>query len=227
MKINLLLRKSGVFPYLLAAKEYLSRWKRKDYSQFGEQNILSRLIPDTIGTYLDIGSGRPISGNNTFFLYRKGWDGILVDPIRANTKASAIVRPRDLCLQNFVGQVETLRFFEFFPYEFSTSNFDVAKRIQIEEPTIKLLATYCVSGVTASSIFSQLPRKNFVLVNIDAEGYDFQVLQSLNLEINKPDLICIEDWEYSTSLESNIHKYLSLYGYSFVERAGLSSIYKK
>jgi hypothetical protein len=40
------------------------------YSQFGESEILVRYFQDGKGFYLDIGSGDPVRGSNTYFLYK-------------------------------------------------------------------------------------------------------------------------------------------------------------
>lgn len=42
------------------------------YSQFGEDIQIQRFVQGVRGLYLDIGSGHPIQGNNTYALYKDG-----------------------------------------------------------------------------------------------------------------------------------------------------------
>jgi len=67
-----LLRNSLIGPALIAGKEKFRGLKGGDFSQYGEQSLISELVPSIPGSYLDIGSGRPVSGSNTYQLYRLG-----------------------------------------------------------------------------------------------------------------------------------------------------------
>ena len=42
--------------------------RSKSYSQFWEDRLISRLISDHEGSYVDIGAGTPVWGSNTYFL---------------------------------------------------------------------------------------------------------------------------------------------------------------
>lgn len=225
--LTTLVRRSPIFPYVVTFKEILKSLRRQDFSQFGEQSVLLRMIPSAKGSYLDIGSGRPVSGSNTFLLYKMGWSGILVDPIKANSWSSQFIRRRDLCINGLVGDFESSTFFEFFPYEYSTVSEKIANEIFMEKSHVRLVAQYRVRGISAAELFRKLPKNEFVFLNIDVEGVDLEVLNSLNLEVNRPDLICIEEWEFENPRESLVATLLSKHGYRFVERVGLSSFYMK
>ncbi len=212
---------------MLAFKEFLRGLRTIDFTQFGEQEIIASLVPEKRGLYLDIGAGRPVSGNNTFFLYKKGWSGVLVDPIKANTISSRLVRRRDTCINALVSTSKKFTFFEFFPYEFSTTRDSIAKQVSAEIPFAKLIGQYEVIGVSAASLFQKLPKSYFVFLNIDTEGSDYEVLISLDLAANKPDLICIEEWDFKASSFTKSGELLSRYGYTLVARVGLSSFYRK
>ena len=75
------------------------------------------------GSYIDIGSGHPVKGNNTYFLYQRGWTGILIDPILLNSELSKKHRLKDLFLNRIVSNLEgSLMFWEFLSYGLSTTN---------------------------------------------------------------------------------------------------------
>lgn len=219
------LRKHFIFPYLLAVKEFLIGFSKRDFSQFGEQSVLSNIVPNIPGYYLDIGSGRPVSGNNTFFLYRRGWSGILVDPIKTNILASRIIRKRDLHFNLIVGSKGRKTFFEFFPYEYSTTSPEIAAGLSLKE-NVKLLSSYEIEVESADSFYSLLPSNSFVVLNIDAEGSDYEILESLNLKLNRPNIILIEEWDFSPVKKTLIGELLTQFGYRLIARAGLTSVYK-
>jgi len=53
----------------------------KSFSLLGEDILIKSFFPPKyIGNYIDIGSGHPVFGNNTFLFYKKSWKGVLVDP---------------------------------------------------------------------------------------------------------------------------------------------------
>ena len=49
--------------------------KNNFYSQFGEDAKLKKYLSGEKGFYLDIGSGDPVKGSNTFNLYKMGGEG--------------------------------------------------------------------------------------------------------------------------------------------------------
>jgi len=222
------LRNSPLGPILLACKEKIRGLKGGDFSQFGEQGLISKLIPSTPGSYLDIGSGRPVSGSNTYRLYQLGWSGIRVDPIRTNFLLSKIVCPRDKSFNSLVGPGGSTSFYEFFPYEYSTASKIEADKLAAKSPSVaKLLRTYKIDSVPASYFFKMLPKKDFVFLNVDTEGFDLQVLESLDLRENRPDFICVEEWEFMEAKPGPIRQFLANSGYEFVFRVGVSSFYKR
>ena len=91
----------------------------------------------------------------------------------------------------------------------------------------KLLRTYKIDSVPASYFFGMLPKKDYVFLNVDVEGFDLQVLESLDLRENRPDLICVEEWEFILDKPGPIRKFLTNSGYEFVSRVGVSSFYER
>ena len=110
---------------LIDSLEFFSRirhqyFNRKSYSQYGEDKVLRVLLPEKFGTYLDIGSGHPKRNSNTFWFYRRGWRGILVEPLLSLDRASRSASPRDRHFQCIIGEKGTQSFWEFNPSEYST-----------------------------------------------------------------------------------------------------------
>jgi hypothetical protein len=226
-KILFKIRSSMLGKILILIKCYqLALKSNKSYSQFGEDVILQKYLQENKGFYLDIGSGDPVRGSNTFFLYKKGWTGILIDPLTRNIFASKIVRRKDKIIQGLVGATNnSYLFFEMYPYEFSTTNDKIVKDL-IDKGWAKLvkktqLTTFSVSELNLN-INLDLPS----LLSIDCEGLDLEVLKTIDLKTIKFRVICVEDFDFNPKSQSSaINQYLNVNGYEIVDRAGLSSIY--
>ena len=53
----------------------------RDGSQFDEDEILAGLLPEEFGVYVDIGAFDPVECSNTWQFYKRGWRGLLVEPL--------------------------------------------------------------------------------------------------------------------------------------------------
>jgi hypothetical protein len=196
---------------------------RKFFSQTGEDKLISKYLPEMKGKYIDIGSGQPVRGSNTYFLYKKGWSGHLIDPLRFNLRLSKIFRKRDIKMEGLVSsQTEVLKFYEFYPGEYSTTVSEVADNLI--KRNIKLKNVYELKGFPLSSLQISMTPFEPTLISIDVEGLDFDVLKSNDWEKITPRVICVEDTS-PVSSESDISIYLNSKGYIFTDSTGISSIY--
>ena len=169
--------------------------KISSFSQFKEDQAILEILGSTIGTYIDIGSGRPVSGSNTWALYKLGWVGICVDPIRSNFLLHKILRPRDKFYRAIVGEgTQKLDFWETFPYEYSSTDKNLVSKL-IATKKAKLINCYRVRSISINHLFAST--KDARLLCIDAEGMDFEILKSLDFHNFRPELICIEDHEFN------------------------------
>ena len=78
-------------------------WKKYyfDFSQFGEEKVLFNIIQRISSkkklnnTYIDIGGFDPMKFSNTYKLYQKNWNGLIIEPNKDKTKNWKKIRPRD------------------------------------------------------------------------------------------------------------------------------------
>jgi hypothetical protein len=200
------------------------------YSQTGEDVILGQMVGKRLGTYIDIGSGLPIWGSNTYSLYRKGWRGITVDPIRANVRWAKRVRPRDTHILGAVSDLAGVSsFYEFEAYEYST--FDYALYMQRMNSGLALKNTYSMKMIKAEAIQAMLPLNSYeedrlLILSIDAEGYEEKILEGFVWETFNPDIIIIEELDSPLSGVSTVRSTLEELNYSLYAFTGYSSIYK-
>ena len=69
--------------------------KKKSYSQFAEDLILKEIFGNFVGKYVDIGCFHPVRYSNTYFLFKKGWEGINIDVNQTSIDLFDIARPND------------------------------------------------------------------------------------------------------------------------------------
>lgn len=196
----------------------------KWYSQTDEDKLISKYLPEDTGRYLDIGAGLPIRGSNTYFLYKRGWSGVVVDPISLNIKLSKIFRPRDIRVQTCIGMPETeIFFYEFIPYGYSTIEESVALQL-LESGNAKLRSKTIMKVVPASVLAPSMKPSDATFLSIDIEGAEYEALNSIDWELTTPRVICVEEWEGSEA-QGKIAGLLTEKGYELRERTALSAIY--
>lgn len=80
--------------------------------------------------------------DQTHFSYKKGWSGILIDPLTRNVFSSKILRRKDKIIQGIAGATnESYPFFEMYPYEYSTTNIEIVNDL-IARRKAKLVKKY-------------------------------------------------------------------------------------
>ncbi len=145
------------------------------------------------GFYVDIGAFHPIHASNTYFFYLNGFRGINVDARPGSMELFNKIRPYDINLEFGVSNKnENLNYYfidenssmNSFSKEF-LSNLGMLKYVkkQIEVPMYTLseiLDKYLPSG------------KPIDFLNVDVEGFDYNVLVSNDWERYRPKIIVVE-----------------------------------
>lgn len=185
---------------------YMEYDKFESYSSYGEDAILNGVMKRlswlmqkdlfTPNTYIDIGSFHPVKDSNTYFLYKNGWYGTLVDP---NSYFNALVheiRPLDI-LYNCAVDIEegTKEFFMFGNMDSSnTLSPEFAERKKNSQHT-GVSWTAQVPTKTINEIISihldYFHRTPFFM-NIDIEGLDHEVIKTYTHDVRIP-FVMIED----------------------------------
>lgn len=200
----------------LFRKAFLTNFLRFNYSQFGEDIILSEILKKEIsnGFYVDVGCFHPKKFSNTYMLYKKGWSGINIDMEEDKINLFNMVRPRDInVLSPILDKEEEVTIYRFSKYGYgSTIDKKIASQTldQIYDKTI--FKTKTLNKVINETIYKDT---QIDLLSIDAEGVDFRVLKSLDLKKYSPKIIIIEDHHKKIEdiLETDIYNYLAQNNY--------------
>lgn len=225
-------------PYLLKLIEHLTSRSKRSFSSYGEDSILSGILSrytlefgkDLKLSYIDIGAWRPISGSNTYWLYRQGSRGTVVEPNPHFESLWKALRPKDHYLGVGCSSSETENLLVF--HDNAASNtFDSSFAAQISQvQPFTIVKTISVPCLTLESIVNK--HLSFddgpFLLDVDVEGRDFQVISTYDFPIGRrPIIILIEDTGENAVVlrDSKINCYLLKHSYKLVARSALTSIY--
>ena len=199
--------------------------KRKSYAMDGEDTAINVFNKKKDrGFYVDIGAHHPIQRNNTHLLFRKGWEGINIDVNQFSIELFNFLRPNDLNLQIAVSDKEGEISF-FYQKKFSqlnTTDKEIAKENFQGNFQEKKVKCQTIQNILDNSKYKN---KKIDFLNIDVEGAEMKVLNTLNFEIYDPSLICIEILGYremqseqrEKEIKNNeIFKFLVNHGYKKV-----------
>lgn len=150
----------------------------------GEDAILAELLPEPRGHYIEVGAWRPIEQSCTWFLYERGWSGLLVEPVPQAWEALLGTRRRDHLIK------------------FALSDRSGLTRFWASGPTSSCRpdcrqadSTYLVvETLTMAELLADFPeiRADCGLCTIDVEGCETQVLAGFDWATFRPRVLCIE-----------------------------------
>jgi FkbM family methyltransferase len=187
----------------------LGRGTFTSYSQFGEDAVLNKILPDK-GFYVDVGAYHPHLYSNTYALYKKGWRGVAIDPNPKMKKLFAVFRPRDHFVNVAIGTDKEMTYFSFTDGAYNTLNPENARE---HEKKTKLISRTRIRCAPLHTFLIGIEKIDFL--NIDAEGQDVEILETYDWKIH-PKVIAVEG--EAPILESK--------GYQMVGKAGLTNIWK-
>ncbi len=177
------------------------------------------------GFYVDVGCYHPIHLSNTYLLYQKGWRGINIDLSEYSIELFDHTRNDDLninaAVTNFDGKIS-------FFYQKELSQITSVKKNTALKRMQGLIKEKKIDGYKLETILtnSKYKNKRIDFLNIDIEDGDFDALCSINFDVYRPKVICIEIDEFNI-LGSNIYKYLINLSYKKIwsSKSGLSHIF--
>jgi FkbM family methyltransferase len=145
--------------------------------------------------YLDVGCNHPFESNNTYLAYTHGSRGVLIEPAKSYWNLIREYRPEDKLLTCAVGKEEGEQdFYILTAQSLNTLNKDIAEDCckQAGYGNQKIEEVIKVQVRNINSIISENFETYPNLISIDLEGKDWEVLESLDLNKYRPEMICIE-----------------------------------
>jgi FkbM family methyltransferase len=164
----------------------------RDYSQYGEQAHILEYFSGRRGRFLDIGAYDGVTFSSTRALVELGWSGVLVEP-EANVFVKLMGNCKGIDRLTMVNaalatQAGLIKFFSSNGDALSSTEESHCKKW--EAAGVPFTPIY-VSTVTARDLLLRLPGP-YHFVNLDVEGANVELLQTLPLAEMQTDLLCVE-----------------------------------
>jgi len=207
---------------------------KKSYSMFGEDIFIQKFFKRKLrGNYVDVGCYHPLDGNNTYLLFKKGWNGINIDLNKTSIELFDKARKDDLNLRIAVSnKFKKIKYF----YRKKINMLNTINKKFANSSFRKGFKTSFVQADTLNSVLekSKLKNKKIDFLNLDIEGNEINALKSLNFKKYSPKLICVEIHNNSknkiktNTLKSNpIYNFLLKRGYRKVWNNEFSFIFRR
>ena len=206
---------------------------RKSYSMYGEDVIIDKFFKKKQnGFYIDIGCYHPIDGNNTYLLYKKGWNGINIDINQLSVDLFKIARKDDLNINTAISNTsKKVKLY----YRKKINMLNTIDRKFAKLNFKKGFKTKTINSNSINSILEKTKYKNKKIdfLNLDIEGNELKALLSLNFKKYRPRLICIEIHNLKSTKDTidyykhnPVYKFLKKKGYRLFWNNGFSFIFK-
>ena len=197
---------------------------KKSYSMFGEDIFIEKFFKKkSKGIYVDVGCYHPIDGNNTYLLFKKGWNGINIDLNKTSIELFNKARKKDFNLRIAVSnKFKKIKYF----YRKKINMLNTINKKFAKSSFRKGFKTSFVQADTLNSVLkkTKLKNKKIDFLNLDIEGNEINALKSLNFRKYNPKLICVEIHNYPSS-KSKINNLKSNPIYSFLLRKSYRKVW--
>jgi FkbM family methyltransferase len=152
------------------------------------------------GTYIDVGANDPVENSVTYLFYERGWHGILIEPNPDFIPLYEKVRPRDVRLNLGIASAGgAMTFYKvtdppdgdgrYAEGGLSTFDPDVARRWRRARLTV---TESMVPVTTLNQVLQERPLGEITILSVDVEGFEKQVLESIDLRRHRPLVVVVE-----------------------------------
>jgi FkbM family methyltransferase len=208
------------------------RWTRDEiralrfgFSQCGEDQVLLGLFSDLgieRGTYVDVGAYDPVNISNTLLLHKQGWHGVNIDLNAVAIERFKQVRPDDTNLHAAISDhsqvVSVHQYRAAVLNRIASADEKDTKALGLFDP----IATISMQTSTLRDLLARHPPPGDKIdyLNVDCEGHDLHVLQSMDWARWRPAVITVEALDAQS--QEALERYLSNQGYELTNKMHLT-----
>lgn len=206
-------------------------------SQAGEDSIISFIlmmlqIPVEQCKYLDLGANHAIKLSNTYRFYSQGARGVLVEANPALIPELKFFRHNDVIVNKCVS-TNSNEFIDFYILNgdgLSTPDKEAVDDFIAVNPLIKINNVVKIETITVNDIIDKYLGCSPTILNIDIEGKDLEILNTIDWDKYRPLIVIAEMIDYRPTLvvnEKNIQMIKFMNSKKYVEFAftGINSIF--
>lgn len=205
-------------------------FQARRYSQFGEDGVLTWLFHGRRdGFYVDVGCHHPFRFSNTAVLHvEQGWTGINIDVDERATALFRAARPNDINVTMGVAREAGRRTVTIFN-EGAINSFDQEAAAHPAWAHIPRETREVEVRPLGALLHELLPAgRAITLLNVDAEGLDFEILASNDWRAFRPEAITVEAHGFDPNRPdaSETFRFLRDKGYRLVSHVAVTSVYQ-
>jgi len=206
----------------------------KNGSQFGEEKfILDFFDKKYKGKFLDIGCFHPTRHNNTYSMYKRGWHGINIDLNPLTIELFNFARAKDININAAISDNEEIKKL-YFVDELNTQNTLEANHLSFLKNHHNLkeeeISQQEIKTKRLDRILEDHNLKNIDFMNIDVEGHELKILNSIDFLKYKIKFICIEMIDHNDQaklVNKKLNEILERNDYVLAKKIDFNFIYKK
>jgi|TARA_B110000967_G_scaffold191265_1_gene216751 FkbM family methyltransferase len=206
----------------------------KNGSQFGEEKfILDFFDKKYKGKFLDIGCFHPTRHNNTYSMYKRGWHGINIDLNPLTIELFNFARAKDININAAISDNEEIKKL-YFVDELNTQNTLEANHLSFLKNHHNLkeeeISQQEIKTKRLDRILEDHNLKNIDFMNIDVEGHELNILNSIDFLKYKIKFICIEMIDHNDQaklVNKKLNEILERNDYVLAKKIDFNFIYKK
>ena len=183
-------KNKNIFKYIYFYVQYFkSRIKlKKSYSNWGIDMMADFFFREiNKGVFIDIGCHHPMINNNTYPLYKRGWNGINIDIDYSAIDSFNFLRSKDTNIEIAVS--DTIGNSDLFFYHNRAAKNTLSKEKGLDAKQIRSIKTTTLNKIIQESIYKD-QKINFL--TIDVEGFELNVLRGFDFKKYKPELVVVE-----------------------------------
>jgi len=205
---------------------------KRSYAQSGEDIVADVILgKKKRGFYVEVGAFHPKVFSNTYLFYKRGWNGVCIEPRPEVKEEFAKVRPRDKFVSMGVaGKRDVLEYFEFDDAAANTFSKVQAEKNE-KEAGRKLIRKINVAVMPLRDILAGAVAEGtkLDLLSVDVEGMDAEVLESNDWKKYRPEVVIAEDldFEWRDVGKSKVTKKLLDLGYEISGKTPYSLVFKE
>ena len=203
------------------------KYKKISYSLNAVDLIIDYIFKNkNNGFYLDVGSQHPISNNNTYLLFKRGWSGINIDLDKKNIDLFNTARPNDINLNLAISSDVAEKNLYFYHDKSPINTLDKVVS-DFQAATVKEIKT--IKTTTLDITLQSLKLNNKIdYMNLDIEGHEMEIFKAFDLSLYKPSVISVEFLDLNMKylefknndlqriVNSDLYKHLHNNNYHFV-----------
>lgn len=205
---------------------------KRSFAQSGEDIMAdAELGRQEKGFYVDVGAYHPKLFSNTYLFYKRGWNGICVDPNPLMDDLFDLVRPRDVFLNLGVAEKDDVQEYVMFDDGAANTFVDTQVNNNVKKAGRTVTGRKLIYVMPLYAILDEyVPKGQKIdLLSVDVEGMDLSVLKSNNWRKYSPKVVICEDlnFEVEKADKSEVLRYLKSKGYRLTAKTPYSLIFVK